>query len=140
MSTLLINAEAENNACQRTMQKRSTFSLRIYSKNDGNAMITHLLQPPCYKWASSQPFFCSSFSRDDIACHQVHLGMLPESLQMWPCPRCLRSGGESMVRGRAPSGVFDYHRSDCLCLGQIFSFKIGTRTVIGTVNTICCVN
>jgi hypothetical protein len=37
---------------------------------------------PCSKRGSSQPFFCSSFSRDDIAYHQVHLGMLPESLQM----------------------------------------------------------
>jgi hypothetical protein len=40
-----------------------------------------------------------------------------------------------MVRDRAIRGVLDYHRSDCLCLGQIFSFKIGTRTVIGTMNT-----
>jgi hypothetical protein len=45
-----------------------------------------------------------------------------------------------MVRDRVPSGVLDYPRSDRLCLGQIFSFKIGTRTVIGTVNTSYFVN
>lgn len=36
---------------------------------------------------------------------------------------------------RDPSGVLDYAQTDRLCLGQIFSFKLGTRTVIGAVNT-----
>jgi len=31
-------------------------------------------------------------------------------------------------------------RSDHLCLGQIFSFKLGTKTVIGTVNASYFVN
>lgn len=45
-----------------------------------------------------------------------------------------------MVRNRVLSGILDYPRSDCLYLGQIFSFKLGTRTVIGTVNTSYFVN
>jgi hypothetical protein len=47
-----------------------------------------------------------------------------------------------MVRGGAPSGVLDHppSRSDRLCLGQIFSFKLGMTTVIGTVNASYFVN
>jgi hypothetical protein len=53
--------------------------------------------------ASLQLFFCSSFSRADIIYHRAHMGMLLGSSKMRPRPRCSRSGGESMVRNKAPS-------------------------------------
>ena len=105
---------------------------RIYKTTRTNVM--GRLGRPCFKRWFSQPFFCFSFFRADIACHQVHLGMLLASSRMCQCPRCFRSGGESMVRNKSPCSALFI--SLITVLGRIFSFKVGTKIVIGTARTV----